>query len=389
MKKVRHPLFRTVVISLASVLAVAVAIEVVPLSSAVAVTSDRSSSTSAAKTPLDDTTTTTTTTLPGTTTSTTTPDTQSITAGASRGQCLTPNIPAGTYGLAGLQSVITAFDTLTGTNVTCLSAYLDTAQTWSQWQNPWVSRSSIGFSSWVAEEPNVRQVIVSVNMIPNDLENVQNPTAWEQACASGQYDSHATALGRSLVAAGLQSTVIRLGAEGNGQWEPDFMGTTRTQQRLWAKCFDNEVTGLRRAKGEKFLIDWNPNACWAPYPYANYYPGNAYVDIMGLDLYDVGCLTPYTRLSFTQLSDEPYGLRQFEAFAKSKNKPMSLPEWGLSTVPAGDDPAYITGIGHVFETGDFAFEAYFDTSSGSDTGSLPLGPTTPLSNAAYRVAFGS
>jgi hypothetical protein len=175
----------------------------------------------------------------------------------------------------------------------------------------------------------------------------------------------------------------------NGSWEPDFTGTTVAEQHLWAKCFDAEVTGLRRAKGEKFLIDWNPNACWAPYAYANFYPGNAYVDIMGVDLYDVGCLSPYTRLSFTQLANEPFGLTHFEAFARSKKKAVSLPEWGLSTLPAGDDPAYILGIGHAFETGNFAFESYFDSVSTTDTGSLPLGPTTPLANAAYHTAFGS
>lgn len=388
MKTVPNSLFRTALVVLAFVLVIISAIELIPSSNAVAVSANQTSSaTTTRNVPLADTTTTTTTS----TTTTTPPSTEAITAGASRGQCLTPNIPTGTYGLANLQSVITAFDNLTGTNVTCLSAYVDTAQTWAQWESPWVSRSSIGFSAWVAEEPNVRQLVVAVNLIPDDLKNVQNPTSWERACASGQYDSHATALGRSLVAAGLQNSVIRLGVEMNGAWEPDFMGTTLTQQRLWAKCFDNEVTGLRRAEGEKFLIDWNPNACWAPYPYAHYYPGNAYVDIMGLDLYDVGCLTPYTRLTFTQLVDEPFGLRYFEAFARSKNKAMSLPEWGLSTLPSGDDPSYISGIGHLFETENFAFEAYFDTTTagGANTGSLPLGPTTPLAVAAYRVAFGS
>jgi hypothetical protein len=285
--------------------------------------------------------------------------------------------------------VVTKFDTLTGTNVTCLSAYLDTARTWSQWDQPWVTSSNIGFSSWVGEEPQVRQLVLAVNLIPSGLANTQNPTAWERACANGQYDAHATVLGRSLVAAGLQNSVIRLGAEMNGNWEPDFVGTKVGEQRLWAKCFDAEVTGLRRATGEHFLIDWNPNACWAPYSYANYYPGNKYVDIVGLDLYDVGCLTPYSRLSFSQLASEPYGLTHFEAFARSKRKPMSIPEWGLSTVPSGDDPGYITGMGNAFETGNFSFEAYFDSTNGPSTGPLPLGPATPLSVAAFHRAFGT
>ena len=37
----------------------------------------------------------------------------------------------------------------------------------------------------------------------------------------------------------------------NGDWEPDFIGPGVSEQKLWAKCFDNEVTSLRQAKGER------------------------------------------------------------------------------------------------------------------------------------------
>ena len=138
--------------------------------------------------------------------------------------------------------------------------------------------------------------------------------------------SYATALGTSLVKAGLQNSVIRLGTEMNGVWEGDFIGTKVSEQKTWAKCFAKEVTGLRQATGEHFLIDWNVNACIGDYGYANYYPGNKYVDILGLDLFDVGCQTPTTSLSFKQLANEQLGLNYFEAFAKAKGKPMSFPD---------------------------------------------------------------
>ena len=83
--------------------------------------------------------------------------------------------------------------------------------------------------------------------------------------------------------------------------------------------------------------------------YPNYYPGNAYVNIMGLDLYDVGCLEPYTRLTFSQLATSRLGLTYFEAFAAAKHKPMSFPEWGLAALPSADDPGYITGMAKTFE----------------------------------------
>ncbi len=271
--------------------------------------------------------------------------------------------------------------------MTCLSAYLNGAPTWSAWEHPWVTSAQYGFTSWVAQEPQIRQVVLQVDLIPTNLENVDNPSKWEMSCARGDFDSHATEFGQNLVAAGLENSVLRLGPEMNGIWEDDFVGTTIREQRLWATCFANEVTGLRHAVGEHFLIDWNPNACKESIPYARYYPGNSYVDIIGLDLFDVGCETPRTPLSFTQLSDEPAGLAHFEAFGASKGKPMSFPEWALSSIPSGDDPAFISGMGSTFDSKNFAFETYFD-GGGRNIKALPLGPQTPRSLVAFQEWFG-
>jgi hypothetical protein len=309
-----------------------------------------------------------------------------IAVGASRSECLTPDLAAGKYGLAYLQSLVASFDNETDSLTTCISSYLE-SPSWSTWQDPWITQAQYGYTSWVAQEPSVRQLIIAVNLIPLNLQDISNPSGWEQSCASGKYDGYAQSLGENLVSAGLENSVIRLGPEMNGVWEPDFIGTKLVQQKLWARCFANEVTSLRQAPGEHFIIDWNVNACKGNYPYSNYYPGNAYVDVVGLDLYDVACEIPTTRVTFLQLSHEQAGLSRFEAFAASKKKPMSLPEWGLSTVPSGDDPAYIDGIGTTVANGDFAFESYFE-GSGPNVKALALGPDTPLSLAAYKEWFG-
>lgn len=310
-----------------------------------------------------------------------------IAADPSRSECLTPHEATGRYGLAYLQSLVNSFDSETHSSVTCLSTFLSGAPNWSAWERPWVEDPMYGYGPWVAQAPQSRQLVLEVDLIPDSLEDVNNPLSWEESCASGAFNSHASALGASLVAAGLQNSVLRLGAEMNGIWEADFIGTTNIEQKLWATCFANEVTALRQTPGEHFLIDWNVNACKGDYPYANFYPGNAYVDILGLDLYDVACETPYTRVTFHQLSDEQAGLKDFEAFADAQGKPMSLPEWGLSSIPAGDDPAYINGIGAMVARGNFAFETYFD--AGGLGKNLPLTAKTPESLLAFRKWFGS
>jgi hypothetical protein len=307
-----------------------------------------------------------------------------ITAGPSRSECLTPNFDD--TGLTALQDAVTSFDSLTNSTVTCVSAYLNGATTWAEWESPWITDSMYGYTSWVAEAPQSRQLILQVDLIPSSLEDVNDPLSWEQSCANGDYDSYATTLGQNLVAAGLQNSVLRLGAEMNGNWEADFIGTTTQEQSLWAACFASEVTALRQAAGEHFLIDWDPNAGKGGYPYANFYPGNSYVDIMGLDLYDVDSNSPNTSATFSQLANEPFGLADFEAFAAAQGKPMSFPEWGLETTPSGDDPGYVNGMGSTVANGDFAFETYFDVVDGNTS---LLSSSTPLSLDAYQEWFGT
>lgn len=334
---------------------------------------------------------TTTTTSPATTTTTapptSTPSVSSssglITAGPSRSECIDPDNASS---LSQIQSSVNSWDAATGSTVTCLLAYLNGAQAWSDWSNPWITQSQYGYNSWVAQAPQSRQLVLDVNLIPSSLADVANPLSWEQSCAAGDFNNYATELGTNLVAAGLQNSVIRLGTEMNGPWELDFVGNTTQEQGLWAQCFANEVTGLRQAAGEHFLMDWDINSCTQPIPYANYYPGNAYVDIIGIDQYNGTCASPNTPVTFAQLASEPYGLNALQAFATAQGKPMSIPEWGLSSSPSGDDPSYIDGIASTVANGDYAFEAYFNVVDG---GTMLLNSSTPQSLAAYSQAFGS
>jgi beta-mannanase len=369
----------------ASIAAITVAALFIPSPSSAIIGSTTSSSGSASI-PAATSTTTTSTTTTTTTTTTTQPLTTSgdlIAVGPSRRECVDPNFTD--TGLKSITTAVAKFDKVTDTTVTCLTAYLNGEPTWSQWEHPWITSAQYGYTQWVAQEPSRRQLVLQVDLIPSSLDDLYDPLAWEQSCADGHFNSYATDLGTSLVAAGLQNTVIRLGAEMNGVWEADYMGSTSTEQVLWAKCFANEVTGLRQAAGEHFLMDWDPNAC--NLPYSTLYPGNAFVDIVGLDIYNVSCQTPKTPVSYSQLVNEGGGLASFEAFAAANDKPMSLPEWGLKKEPSGDDPSYIDGIGAMFDRRDFAFEAYFNVDV-KIRPYLALG-NAPKSLAAFKKWFGS
>jgi beta-mannanase len=256
------------------------------------------------------------------------------------------------------------------------------------------STASDGWDAWLAASPE-HQVVMAMDLIPQSVSRNSDPLAWEKPCASGDYNQYATTLAGDLVSYGAGKIVVRLGAEANGSWEADYVGTTSAEMSDWAKCYANEVTAMRAVAGTHFLFVWNPNSCTADLPIDKWYPGNSYVDIIGIDIYDKDCETlktvsqegwaAYSTDSASRGATDPNfpSLANIEAFAVAKGKPLSFPEWGLSA--GSDDTTYVTKIAHLFNSGDFAFESYFDV---SDSGVTPLGAKVPNATAAYARAFG-
>ena len=54
---------------------------------------------------------------------------------------------------------------------------------------------------------------------------------------------------------------------------------------------------MRSVPGTRFLFVWNPNACTTDLPLDDWYPGNSYVDIIGMDVYDSDCSSQMTVFS--------------------------------------------------------------------------------------------
>ena len=130
---------------------------------------------------------------------------------------------------------------------------------------------------------------------------------------------------------------------------------------------------MRSVPGAHFLFDWCVNANYRDIPLADFYPGNAYVDIIGIDFYDqTGVSIPAVGQPgrFQALANEPLGLYAVEAFAAAHNKPLSIPEWGTVTTQ-GDDGAYVTAIGNFVASNDVAYQAWFNAERRQH---LPAGP---------------
>jgi hypothetical protein len=311
-----------------------------------------------------------------------------ITAGDSKAHCIALRFYYGQLD----QSVISAATRVTGVTYNCMELFANPMTTWDQWQNPWMfSDIGDGWDAWLANP--VHQIVVGMDLIPESLANNNNPLSWEQPCAAGSFNHYAATLAKNLVSWGAGNVVIRLGLEANGNWEADYVGSTTAEMNAWAKCYDNEVTAMRSVPGTHFLFVWNPNDCTSDLPLNEWYPGNSYVNIIGVDAYDQDCSsqkmvsqegwTAFSNNSADNTPSDPNfpSIANIEAFAVANKKPMSFPEWGIGGT---DDPTYITDMAQMFKHDDFAFESYFDSNG---DGIAPLGSDIPNSTAAYAQAF--
>lgn len=181
-----------------------------------------------------------------------------------------------------------------------------------------------------------------------------------------------------LVAAGQAYAIVRIGWE----WSADFFswGAQNTSPAQYVTAFDDIVTAMRSVPGQHFLFDWCAASGAAPSgsSYAQWYPGNQYVDYVGTDVYDE------PGQSWGTILDAPSGLAQTVSFARANGKLVSIPEWGLDGT---DDPAFIDDIyNFIANPADLvAYSSYF-----SDAGSVDSDISQfPQSAAEFTADFGS
>jgi beta-mannanase len=218
--------------------------------------------------------------------------------------------------------------------------------------------------------------------------------------AAGAYDSYFETLAQNLVAGGEGNAFLRLG------WEFDstayaWSARTPAAEANYASYFDQIVTAMRSVPGEDFKFVWNPDGStfdkYATFNVELAYPGNAYVDYIGVDEYDVSTVDPHTPANAWKRALRPE-LEQADQFAAAHGKPLVVPEWGLATTSEegfGDDPYYINSF-YAWMTNpanNVAYECYFNSGqsviAGDDASTgKPWPYSYPNSLAAFSADFG-
>ncbi|OJH39610.1 glycosyl hydrolase [Cystobacter ferrugineus] len=261
--------------------------------------------------------------------------------------------------------VINAYSTWLGHEVTMGQGH-QAKDNWGNIENPSWQLSS--WSTWVNAKPG-RRLNYSVAMFPSGQGSLAQ-------CAQGSYDYRFKTLANNLVSYKLQNTIIRLGWEFSGNWMPWYSGNG--QQANFAACFRKIVTAMRTAQPSAgFKFDWNPNYDISSSDLAATYPGDAYVDYIGFDLYDQGWNGAYpvpagctgscalSRWQSVWNAQFAPALSKFRAFAQAHGKQLSVPEWGVNdaaTHGGGDNTYYVEQmLEFIFNpANNVGYHSYFD-----------------------------
>ena len=222
----------------------------------------------------------TTTSVPATTTTTTTVPVKPVAPAAtgtptvSSGGVIPPATSFTAYVGAGAPLQLKALSTQLGYNIT----YASDAMGQSTWTD--ISDYAWDINSW---KGSGYHMIWAVPMLP-DTGGVSLAIG-----ATGAYNGYFTLLAQNLVAAGMGNSYLRIGWEFNQSRYPWYAaGQADAFVTYWRQI----VTAMRAVPGTQFHFIWNPSRGdngpkdKAMGNLASYYPGDAYVDMIGMDVYD-------------------------------------------------------------------------------------------------------
>lgn len=287
---------------------------------------------------------------------------------------------------------------------------------YSSWSS--IEGSSLTFDAakaWLTSHPG-STYCYTVSLLPGSGSTPATGTSLANG-AAGLYDGHFATLAGKLVAKGLtNNTIIRLGHEFNGDWYP-WKVRTAAAAASYAAYWRKVVTAMRAVPGaENLKFEWTGIAIIAtPYPIADAYPGDEYVDYIGTDVYDK-CVeantygSPYpdglTPAQLLTRRNNAWGymsgttnnnLGAWHAFAVSRGKPFTIPEWGLSpnTYGGRDNPVFIQKMYEFIHepANNVHYHSYFDIQAPDghhQLTQLPNGAPSefPQGAALFRQLFG-
>lgn len=202
-------------------------------------------------------------------------------------------------------------------------------------------------------------LVLAVPMLPD------SHRATLAAGAHGHYDRYFRTLARNMVRFGDRSASLRIGWEMNGNW---YRWSAIGHPDRWIAYYRHIVSSMRSVRGANFNFNWNPNLGYTGISPVAVYPGDRYVDSIGMDVYDWKWNDPTAtpQVRWDNIVNRSYGLSWLARFGIEHGKPVTLPEWSLAPKTAnangggGDDPLFIRNIVAWAAAHHVQYEAYFN-----------------------------
>jgi hypothetical protein len=279
----------------------------------------------------------------------------------------------------------------------------------------------LGGTNW--DESRKSKVVISLAMVPENLKSSRESEI--RAGANGQRNFYFQSIAQSLKNNGYGNATIRLGWEFNGDWYAHSSNDNTPQE--WIGYFRQIVDTMRSVPGTNFRINWNPNHMqnWHR-PAAQFYPGDNYVDEIGLDVYDAcwesdtypipagaseiekqrrrrnAWIAIKTKYRVSTEAGYPSGLDGWVRFASEHGKPLTIPEWGVNERldasgdfenSGEDNPYYIEQMYNWMKLNNVTWHGYFENfyedGNEGDRRLNPIDGTTkhPLARAKFKELF--
>jgi hypothetical protein len=314
-----------------------------------------------------------------------------------------------------------------------ITTYVDYTQPISAWpdQNNWQAWSN-------AKSPDAKALIPVIGFpMASTAPGSASADAQFRAFASGQYDAQIQSIVLGWVNNGFKTFFFRPGWEMNITG-PTYVGSDAQSQCDWVLAFQHIYTVIkqtaRTAKADVLVI-WNPNE--TNYSSANainnLYPGDSYVDIIGLDMY--AAIYPYADqyspteyhdwdtqgedMTTTQFIADPVNrahywsypaatkwsndgsgghalsLASLTKFALAHAKPIAIPETGAGEngSDVSDDPTFPQWLSQqltaaVVAGGKISFVGIWDSNAGGNYAFSDSSDKKPQEAAAWKTYFG-
>ena len=285
---------------------------------------------------------------------------------------------------------------------------------WESWSNVgWPVWWLETWSKWVHAQSG-RRFILAVPLLTGPLDGsgpkkgnveVGVPVSLEKG-AHGDYNHHFRQLAENLVAHKLGDTILRLGWEFNGDWYP---WRAKGKEQAFAEYWRQIVTTMRAVPGtEKLRFCWNPTLGHQQFPAEKAWPGDEYVDMVGVDVYDESwqpetypwpadadaaeIAARHRKVWDREIYGGDHGLAYWSRFARDHGRPLAICEWGVKNRPCGhggrDNPYFIEQMHHFITepANHVAFQCYFDFNCEPPDGHHQLSPGENAANAEFPLS---